>query len=70
MPENVLKTLIVVDLHFRESWFDWLINRAGAYDAVLIAGDLLDLFRIDPERPRQVRIVLHHVPRARGFLQR
>jgi Icc-related predicted phosphoesterase len=61
LPENVLKTLIVADLHFRESWFEWLINSAAAYDAVLIAGDLLDLFRIDPERPTQARIVLYYL---------
>jgi hypothetical protein len=61
LPETVLKTLIVADLHFRESWFEWLISRAAAYDAVFIAGDLLDLFRIDPERPRQARIVLYYL---------
>jgi hypothetical protein len=33
---KLLKTLIAADLHFRESWFEWLINRAAAYDAVLI----------------------------------
>jgi Icc-related predicted phosphoesterase len=61
--KNILKTLIVADLHFRENWFEWLINCAPAYDAVLIAGDLLDLFRIDPERPRQARIVLYYLRR-------
>jgi hypothetical protein len=40
--KNILKTLIVADLHFRENWFEWLINCAPAYDAVLIAGDLHD----------------------------
>ena len=61
MPENVLKTLIVADLHFRENWFEWLISRAAAYDAAFIAGDLLDLFRVDPERPTQARIVLYYL---------
>ena len=32
----------------------------------MIAGDLLDLFRIDPERPRQARIVLYYLRQLAG----
>jgi hypothetical protein len=33
---KLLKRLIVADLQFLESWFEWLINREAAHDAVLI----------------------------------
>ncbi len=38
-----LKLLAVSDLHFSLSQFDWLMQEAPRYDAVIIAGDLLDI---------------------------
>ena len=36
--------LVTADLHYRKAWFEWLIQEAFQFDAVLIAGDLLDMF--------------------------
>jgi len=38
-----MKILAVSDLHFGLPQFDWIVQRAGSYDAIVIAGDLLDL---------------------------
>jgi predicted phosphodiesterase len=43
-----MKIFITADLHYREQWFRWLLNRAGDCDLVCIAGDLLDMFREEP----------------------
>ncbi len=38
-----MKILITSDLHYRLKQFDWLVSQAEHYDAVIIAGDLLDI---------------------------
>jgi Icc-related predicted phosphoesterase len=38
-----VRFLLVSDLHYRLRQFDWLLDRASAVDAVMIAGDLLDI---------------------------
>ena len=38
-----MKVLLVSDLHYRLRQLDWLLERAAAVDAVMIAGDLLDI---------------------------
>jgi Icc-related predicted phosphoesterase len=38
-----VKVLLVSDLHYRLRQLDWLLQRAAAVDAVMIAGDLLDI---------------------------
>lgn len=38
-----MKILAVSDLHFGLTQFDWVVQQAGNYDLVIIAGDLLDL---------------------------
>jgi Icc-related predicted phosphoesterase len=38
-----MKLLYVADLHYSLKQFDWLVAQAPRYDAVVIAGDLLDL---------------------------
>jgi len=35
--------LFVADLHYELKQFDWLMNRAGEYDVIIIGGDLLEL---------------------------
>jgi predicted phosphodiesterase len=43
-----MKILITADLHYRKHWFRWLFTRAGDYDLICIAGDLLDMFSGEP----------------------
>jgi Icc-related predicted phosphoesterase len=38
-----MKLLVVSDLHFGLGQFDWVVQQAGNYDVVIIAGDLLDI---------------------------
>lgn len=38
-----MKLLAVADLHFGLTQFDWVLEQAAAHDAVIIAGDLLDI---------------------------
>lgn len=38
-----LKLLVTSDLHYRLKQYDWLLEVAPHFDAVLIAGDLLDI---------------------------
>ncbi|HUG09556.1 MAG TPA: metallophosphoesterase [Opitutaceae bacterium] len=38
-----MRLLFVADIHYALKQFDWLVARAGDYDAVAIGGDLLDL---------------------------
>ncbi len=38
-----MKILVASDLHYRLKQFDWLVSQASSYDAVIIAGDLLDI---------------------------
>ena len=38
-----MKILAVSDLHFGLSQFDWVVQQADRYDAIIIAGDLLDI---------------------------
>ena len=41
--EAALKILLVADLHYALPQFDWVLAEARHYDAVVIAGDLLDV---------------------------
>ena len=38
-----MKILVASDLHYRLKQFDWLVSQAGNYDALILAGDLLDI---------------------------
>ncbi len=38
-----MKILVVSDLHYRLKQFDWLNSQAGHCDAMIIAGDMLDI---------------------------
>lgn len=44
-----MKILLTADLHYREHWFRWLIEQGPNYDVVCIAGDLLDIFKGEPQ---------------------
>lgn len=39
-----MKILHVADLHFRQQWFEWVAAQANQFDAVCIAGDLLNMW--------------------------
>jgi Icc-related predicted phosphoesterase len=43
-----MKILHVADFHFRLDWFDWLTSQAVNYDAIALAGDLLNQFDKTP----------------------
>jgi predicted phosphodiesterase len=51
-----MKILITTDLHYREHWFRWLIEKGTKYHLICIAGDLLDMFNGEPrmEQAREV----------------
>lgn len=38
-----MRILVASDLHYRLKQYDWLAARAGAFDALVLAGDLLDI---------------------------
>jgi Icc-related predicted phosphoesterase len=38
-----VKIPVASDLHYRLKQFDWLASQAGSYDALIIAGDLVDI---------------------------
>lgn len=42
-PGEAMQILLVADLHYALRQFDWLVSVAGDYDAVVIAGDLLEI---------------------------
>jgi Icc-related predicted phosphoesterase len=43
MLPHPMRILAVSDLHFSLGQFDWVVQQAERYDAVIIAGDLLDI---------------------------
>ncbi len=38
-----MRLLLVSDLHYALRQYDWLLDRASRYDAVVLAGDLLSI---------------------------
>ena len=38
-----MKILVVSDIHYSLKQYDWLATHAGAYDLIIIAGDLMEL---------------------------
>lgn len=45
-----MRVLAASDLHYALPQFDWLVAKAGGYDMVVLAGDLLDLSSaVDPD---------------------
>lgn len=39
-----MNLLYTTDLHSRRDWYEWLLEKAEAYDLLVISGDLLDSF--------------------------
>ena len=36
-----MRILCLADLHYRESWYDWMITQSTSFDLTCVAGDLL-----------------------------
>ena len=51
-----MRWLVVSDLHYALRQYDWLCEAAGAFDLVVIAGDLLDLRSVVPIPAQSVAI--------------
>jgi Icc-related predicted phosphoesterase len=59
-----VKILVVADIHYALPQFDWVLEAAPKYDAVIIAGDLLDTNSfVDPGT--QIVVVLKYLKRLR-----
>jgi predicted phosphodiesterase len=58
-----MKILITADLHYREHWFRWLIEKGANYDLACVAGDLLDMFKGETriEQAREVSRWIHEL---------
>jgi hypothetical protein len=56
-----MRLLLTADLHCRLPWFKWLEAQALRYDAVVISGDLLDVFHKEPLK--------HQVKRTTSWLR-
>ncbi|MEQ1902287.1 MAG: metallophosphoesterase [Devosia sp.] len=61
-----MKILVVADLHYSLPQFDWLVEAAPAYDAVIIAGDLLETNSI-VDLGTQIVVVLKYLKRLRDL---
>ena len=61
-----MKLLVVADLHYALPQFDWVVEAAPQYDAVIIAGDLLDTNSM-VEPGTQILVVLKYLERLRGL---
>lgn len=49
-----MQVLLVADLHYALKQYDWLIDVAGDYESVVIAGDLLEISCIVPKEAQIV----------------
>jgi predicted phosphodiesterase len=57
-----VKILHVADFHFRLDWFAWLTSQAANYDAIAMAGDLLNQFDKTPAQVEQWSALLAEFP--------
>ena len=57
-----MKILHVADFHFRLDWFAWLTSQAGNYDAIALAGDLLNQFDKTPAQVERLSALLAAFP--------
>jgi Icc-related predicted phosphoesterase len=55
-----MKILAVSDLHFGLTQFDWVAQQAANYDAVIIAGDLLDI-AVHLDLDSQITVVVKYL---------
>lgn len=60
-----MRILLVADLHYTLPQFDWVVERAGAYDLVVMAGDHLDIGSLVDGRTQSV-VVKKYFSRLRA----
>jgi Icc-related predicted phosphoesterase len=60
-----VQILVVGDLHYDLRQFDWVLDQATEFDAVVIVGDLLDISSTVP-LDAQVPVVLRYLERLAG----
>ena len=61
-----MKILLVADIHYGLRQFDWLVQAAPNFDAVVIAGDLLDVAG-HADLDTQIVVVSQYLERLRGL---
>ncbi len=59
-----MRLLLVSDLHYSQPAFDWVLDVAGNFDVVVMAGDHLDLASI-VDRRAQAAVVKKYFSRIR-----
>ncbi len=57
-----MRLLVVADLHYSLRQWDWVVQNAGRFDGVIVAGDLLDIASF-VDRDAQVVVVLKYLAR-------
>ncbi|MGE3312397.1 MAG: metallophosphoesterase [Limisphaerales bacterium] len=57
-----MRLLVVADLHYSLHQWDWVVRNAGRFDAVVVAGDLLDIAS-PVDRDVQVIVILKYLAR-------
>src|SRR3954467_10186395 len=57
-----MRILLVSDLHYTLKQLDWVVEVAGDYELVVMAGDLLDIASI-VEPDAQIAVVLEYLSR-------
>lgn len=62
-----MRLLVVADLHYSLRQYDWLLREASHYDAVVVAGDLLDLAG-SVDLDTQIVVVTKYLSRLRTRL--
>ncbi len=60
--KSPMRQLIVADLHYSLRQWDWVVRNAGRFDAVIIAGDLLDITS-PVDREAQIIVILKYLAR-------
>ena len=61
-----MNLLLVADLHYTLKQFDWLVSVAADHDAVVIAGDLLEVGSVVPQGA-QIVVVTEYLRRLSGI---
>lgn len=54
-PSSNMRLLAVCDLHYHLPWFSWTVRESARFDAVIFAGDFVDIFA--PDLGRQAAYV-------------
>ena len=47
-----MKIFLTADLHSTEHWYQWIVDNQKYYDVVIIAGDMVDMFKNEVENAK------------------